>query len=413
MSLGTPRVGIDKLRVYPASMTLHMSDLCAARNHDPADIRDVMMVDERSVNPPWEDPVTMAVNAALPMLTEEDKRSIELLIVGSESGVDQEKPMSTWVHRHLGLPSTVRNFELKHACYSGTAGMQVAAGFLASGAVSPNAKALVITTDQSRMHLHKPWEFVKGAGAAAMLISRDPGLFEIELGKYGVHTNEVNDLTRPTSRVETGNSETSLLSYLDGLEGALDRYLEKLGEPISYDYFVKNIYHTPFGGMTFNATRGALRVLGDVSKAEARRIWEQKTKASLKHVRRMGGTYASSTFIDLLGLIDSCPELKAGDRIGMFSYGSGSCAEFYSGLVGPRAKEVAAAANLGALLDARYRLTVREYEDAERERTCYIDDGDFEPATDGFGGLYEKHYRGKGLLVFRGNKEHFRQYAWS
>ena len=79
------RVGIEKLRVYPASMALSMERLCAARNHDPANIREVMMIDERSVNPPWEDPVTMAVNAALPMLTEGEKASIELLIVGSES----------------------------------------------------------------------------------------------------------------------------------------------------------------------------------------------------------------------------------------------------------------------------------------------------------------------------------------
>jgi hydroxymethylglutaryl-CoA synthase len=407
------RVGIEKLRVYPTSLTLHMPDLCAARGRDPAEIRDVMLIDERSVNPPWEDPVTMAVNAALPMLTEEDKAAIELLIVCSESGVDQEKPMSTWVQRYLGLPSTVRNFEAKHACYSGTASLQVAAGFLASGAVGPKAKALVITTDQSRMHFGKPWEFVKGAGSAALLISRDPGAFEIELGKYGVHTNEINDLTRPTSRVETGNSETSLVSYIDGLEAAFDGYIERLGEPIGYDYFKKNIYHTPFGGITLTATRAALRAFGGVPKAEAKRIWEQKTLPSLKHVRRMGGTYASSTFVDMLGLFDSCPELQAGDRVGMFSYGSGSCAEFYSGLVGPRAHEVAKAANLGGLLDARRRITVREYEEAERERTCYVDNGDFEPSTDGFRGWYDEHYKGKDYLVFRGNKEHFRQYAWS
>jgi hydroxymethylglutaryl-CoA synthase len=409
----TPRVGIDKLRVYPTSLTLHMSDLCAARGHDPADIRDVMLIDERSVNPPWEDPVTMAVNAALPLLTEEDKKQIELLIVCSESGVDQEKPMSTWVQRYLGLPSTVRNIEAKHACYSGTAAVQLASGFLASGMVSPKAKALVITTDQSRMHFNKPWEFVKGAGATAMVISRDPGFFEIEPGKYGVHTVEVDDLTRPTSRVETGNSETSLISYLDGLEGALDRYLERLGEPIGYDYFVRNIYHTPFGGITQHATRAALRAFGGATKAEAKRIWEQKTLPSLKHVRRMGGTYASSTFIDLLGLVDATPELKAGDRIGMFSYGSGSCAEFYSGLVGPRAHEVAREANLGALLDSRRRIDVREYEECERERTCYVDCGDFQPSTNGLRGWYDERYKGKGYLVFRGCEEHFRRYAWS
>ena len=76
---GCPRVGIERARVYPCSLSLSMADLCAARGHDPADIRDVMMIDERSVNPPFEDPVTMAVNAARPMLTAADLRDIELL----------------------------------------------------------------------------------------------------------------------------------------------------------------------------------------------------------------------------------------------------------------------------------------------------------------------------------------------
>jgi 3-hydroxy-3-methylglutaryl CoA synthase len=409
----TIRVGIEKARVYPATMSLDMAKLCAARGHDPADIRDVMMIDERSFNPPWEDPVTMAVNAALPLLTEEDRKSIELLIVGSESGVDQEKPMSTWVQRYLGLESRVRNFELKHACYSGTAGVQLAAGLLASHMVSPKAKALVITTDQSRMHLGKPYEFVMGAGAAAMLVSRDPQLLEIEPGKSGVYTNEVSDLTRPTSRVETGNSETSLLSYLDALDSSLGLYLERLGEPVSYDYFAKNIYHIPFGGMTLRATRTALRHFGIGGKGEARALWEKKTLPSLAHVRRMGGTYASSTFIALLGLLDQCPELKAGDRIGMFSYGSGCCSEFYSGLLGKGAPEVAKAANVKALLDARYQASVVDYENAERERTCYVDSGDFAPSTTGFDGFYDKAYKGKGRLVFQGIEDHYRRYGWS
>ena len=56
---------------------------------------------------------------------------------------------------------------MRGAGFKGTAGVQLAAGLLASHMVSPKAKALVITTDQSRMHLGKPYEFVMGAGAAA------------------------------------------------------------------------------------------------------------------------------------------------------------------------------------------------------------------------------------------------------
>jgi hydroxymethylglutaryl-CoA synthase len=406
-------IGIEKLRVYPSSMALNMAELCAARRHDPADIRDTMMIDQRSVNPPYEDPVTMAVNAANCMLTDDDRRSIELLIVGSESGVDQEKPISTWVHRYLGLQPNCRNFELKHACYSGTAGLSMAASWLASG-LGNNARALVITTDQSRMHLGQPYEFVMGAGAAAMLVSQQPQLLELELGKSGYFTNEVSDLTRPTSRVETGNSETSLLAYLDGLHGAYSHYVERVGEAVEFEtYFKKNIYHVPFGGITFLAHKELLRRERRVDRATAWKHFTDRSLPALRYARRMGGTYSSSTCVALLGLIDSAADLEPGDRLGIFSYGSGSCAEFYSALVGPHAREVAREAGLQMLLDQRYALNVEQYEAIERQRTEHIDLGDFETCTEGFDDWYDRHYRGRGKLVFRGIREHYRQYAWS
>ena len=114
-----------------------------------------------------------------------------------------------------------------------------------------------------------------------------------------------------------------------------------------------------------------------------------------------------------IGMIEGSPDLSPGDRVSMFSYGSGSCSEFYAGLVGKDARAVAAGASLGRLLDERHPLTVRDYEDVERERTCWLDQGDFEPSLDGFGGWYDRHYRGKGKLVFRGIKEHYRCYGWS
>jgi 3-hydroxy-3-methylglutaryl CoA synthase len=407
------RAGIEKIGVYPGSLALAMSQLCAARGHDPADIRDTMMIDERSVNPVWEDPVTMAVNAANPMLTEADREQIELLIVASESGVDQEKPLSTWVHRYLRLTPHCRNFEVKHACYGGTAGLHMALNWVAAG-LAGEAKALVVATDQSRMHLGRPWEFVMGAGAAAALVSGTPRVLEVELGKSGYWTNEVSDLTRPTSRVETGNSETSLLSYIDALEGAYAHYLERVKPPVDFDeYFAKNIYHAPFGGMTFRAHRTLLRQWLPMSKSEAWAHFERKTLPSLQYLRRMGGAYSASTFIGLLGLIEGAQDLEPGDRISIFSYGSGSCAEFYSGIVCPEAREIVRAARLPELLDARYQLTVAEYEAVEQERTRLIDLGDYEPQLNHPATWYDWHYRGRELLVFRGMKDYYRQYGWS
>jgi hydroxymethylglutaryl-CoA synthase len=406
-------VGIEKIRAYPGSLVLDIQKLAAARGQSPVELHDTMMIDERSLNPVWEDPVTMAVNAAKPMLSDADRQAIELLIVGTESAPDQEKAASTWIHRYLGLKPSCRNFEIKHACYSGTAAMQMALAWIASG-VAGDAKALVITTDQSRMHLGQPYEFVMGASAAAALISREPRLLDIEIDRCGYWTDEVSDLTRPTSRVEQGDAETSLIAYLDGLEGAYGHYVERAGGVIDFDtYFTKNVYHAPFGGMAFRAHKALLRKWKALSKAEAWAHFERKALASLRFVRRMGGTYASSPLIGLMGLVDGSDDLRADDRVGIYSYGSGCCAEFYSGLIGASAREVVRAADLPRLLDARHAVSVETYEDVERERTRYIDCGDYEPVLAGLEDWYERHYQGKGYLVFRGMKDYYRRYAWS
>ena len=413
MGAVTRRVGIEKIRAYPGSLVLDVQKLAAARGQSSVELHDTMMIDERSLNPVWEDPITMAVNAAKPMLSDADRQAIELLIVGTESGPDQEKAASTWIHRYLGLKPSCRNFEIKHACYSGTAAMQMALAWIASG-VAGDAKALVITTDESRMHLGRPYEFVMGANAAAALISRDPRLLEIEIETCGYWTDEVSDLTRPTSRVEQGDAETSLIAYLDGLEGAYTHYVERAGGTIDFDtHFSKNVYHAPFGGMAFRAHKALLRKWKPLSKAEVWAHFEHKTLASLRFVRRMGGTYASSPLIGLMGLIDGSDDLRTGDRVGIYSYGSGCCAEFYSGLVGPAAREVVRDAGLPRLLDARHAVSVEAYEEVERERTRYIDCGDYAPGLDGLESWYERHYQGRGLLVFRGMKDYYRRYAWS
>jgi hydroxymethylglutaryl-CoA synthase len=405
-------VGIEKIGVWPGTLALRMSDLCAARGHDLADIRDQMMIDERSLCPLWEDPVTMAVNAAEDMLSEADREAVELLIVASESGVDQEKPLSTWVQRYLRLTPHCRNLEVKHACYGGTAGLQLAAHWIASG-LSHGKKALVIGTDMSRMHLGQPWEYVMGASAAAVLVSGEPRLVELEPGRSGYWTSEVSDLTRPTSRVETGNSETSLVSYLEALENAYAHYITRVPEAADYEgYFRRHVYHAPFGGMTWRAHKTLLRRVRAASKADALASFAERTLPSLRHVRRLGGTYSASTFVGLLGLLETSDDLRAGERVSVFSYGSGSCAEFYGVRVAEGAPEAARRAGTGERLDARRTLTVAEYEDLERRRTALVDEGDYEVPLHEADGWFDRAYAGRRRLVFLGMRDFYRQYGW-
>lgn len=68
-----------------------------------------------------------------------------MVITATESGLDFGKSLSTYIHAHLGLSRRCRLFEVKQACYGGTAALQMAANFVAAQ-VSPGAKALVIAT---------------------------------------------------------------------------------------------------------------------------------------------------------------------------------------------------------------------------------------------------------------------------
>jgi hydroxymethylglutaryl-CoA synthase len=407
------RVGIEKIWAYPGSTFLDMTDLAAARGRENSYVTDTLFVNERSVNPCWEDPITIAVNAAHPMLSDEDRKSIEFLVVGTESSPDQGKPISTFVHRFLNLSPNCRNFETKHACYGGTSALMTAAHWVASG-VAGDAKALVIAGDQSRMHLGDPWEFVMGTGAVALLISNQPKVVEFELEDNGYWTKEVGDTFRPTSKEEAGNTENSVYCYLEALEGAFDHYEAKQGGPVDIrTAFKKNLYHVPFGGMVFRAHRTLVRKHQRVPKQEVREHFDNHVLPGLAHNSRFGGTYTASTFLALMGAIDTCDDLQADDKMSIFSYGSGSCAEFYSVRLCPEAKEVVARANLKGLLDARQRISVAQYEVIEKERTGYIDVATYTPPTDGIDGLYDNFYKGKGLLVLNKLDGFFRHYERS
>lgn len=357
-------------------------------------------------------PVTMAVNAAKPMLTQEDIDSIGLLIVASETGLDGEKALSSWVLDHLGLPSTCRHFEVKIACYSGTAALKMAIGWLSSGLVRKGQKALVITTDESLNSLHKPWEYICGGGAVALLVSDQPDFLELEVEKYGVYAHEVADVIRPLPWLETGNSEHSLFSYMEALAATYEDFEANVGAVDFNTYFKNNVYHVPFSGISFRAHKLLMGMGSDATIEEITESFKTKVAPSINYSKHIGGTYGGSIFVALLATIDHV-DLKASDRIGVFSYGSGSCAEFYTVLVTEKSKEVAKKAGLKSILENRYKLTVAQYEAMEVQREQRIKEGDYTPDFNMVPGLYDAAFKGKGLLVYTGSKGYYRSYKFS
>jgi hydroxymethylglutaryl-CoA synthase len=407
-------VGIEKIGFYTSRLKTDSVEIAVARGRDPKEVREQVMVSERSVIPLCEDAVTMAVNAARPLLAGRLRDEIDLLIVSTESSLDFGKPLSTWVHHYLGLSANCRNFEIKHACYGGTAAFRTAAAFVGSGATR-GRKALVISTDYSRPAIDYGFDFVGGGCATALIVSLDPQVLSIDLDRSGYWTNHVYDVFRPTASAEIADNQLSLMSYLDALDGACTHY-ESINGELDYDAgFRKHIYHAPFPGMTFQAHRTLMRRRGNPDKRAIRASFEAKVADGLYFARRIGTCYGASNFVCLLGLLGSPGDgaVAAGDRVSFFSYGSGCQAEFYDATIGSQAREQVLASDFDQFLESRVSVSLEDYERIERLRETSFDCPNYVPGEMDPGGIAADAYRETGLLVLRRVAEHRREYDWA
>lgn len=407
-------IGIERMNLYAGSLVLDIEKLAINRGRDVDFFKNDLMIDKKSQLVDYEDVVTMAVNAAKPIITEQDKEDIELLIFATESGLDYCKSNSSYVHRYLDLKPNVRNFEIKNACYAATCAIQMAVGWIASG-VAPGKKALIISSDINYDHKGRSGEEVPAIGSVAIIVSDQPKIIEYELGKVGYYTFECSDYARPTATYDIINGEESLYAYLECLEGAWEHYKSKVGGKIDLNnYFKKMIYHTPFGGLVKLGHGRLLKdIYGKMKKSEIEVNFQQKVGSSLKIPRAVGNTYSSTVYTCLMGMILEDNEIQPGDRIGIYSYGSGSCAEFYSAILLPQAREYIKSVGIDNHLNARYELTIDEFDRLAAMRSSHSDQHTYETDFSYPKGWYDTYYKGKKLLIYKGAKNFIRNYDWS
>jgi polyketide biosynthesis 3-hydroxy-3-methylglutaryl-CoA synthase-like enzyme PksG len=368
MNSSITSVGIEAMNVYGGGAYVDALELCAYRGLEPSRFEN-LMIKEKTVAMPYEDPVSFAVNAAFPIvsqLSEEDFGRIEMVITCTESGIDFGKSISTYIHHYLGLKPSCRLFEIKQACYSGTAGMQMAINFLLSG-TSPGAKALVIATDVSRFALAdanaiQEWAYsepTSGAGAVAILLSDKPDIFRIDPGAYGNHAFEVMDTCRPGPDTESGDADLSLMAYLDCCEHAYKDYAIRVVGADLIESFSYLCFHTPFGGMVKGAHRQLMRKICRASPSEIETDFIKRVSGSMIFGQQVGNTAGASVLLALAGIIET-GIFTTPKRVGLFSYGSGCCSEFFSGVVAAGAQEKLRSMSIAAGLKKRYRLTMPE-----------------------------------------------------
>lgn len=221
-----------------------MTDLALARNIDPAKFHIGIGQDQMAVNPISQDLITFATNAAAEILTEEDKQAIDMVIVGTESSVDESKASAVVVHGLLDIQPFARSIELKEACYATTAGLQMAKDHVYR---HPERKVLVIATDIAKYGLNTGGEPTQGAGAVAMLIAANPNILALNDDSVSL-TQDIYDFWRPFGDTyPTVDGQFSNATYIEAFAKVWQEYARRTSR--SFSDFAALAFHTPYTKM--------------------------------------------------------------------------------------------------------------------------------------------------------------------
>ena len=346
------QVGIDQIGFYTPNKYVDMVDLAHARNEDPNKFLIGIGQNKMSVADQTQDAVSMGINATLRYLDQIAREKVGLLIVGTESSVDQSKSASLFIKSALELPANVRTFEVKEACFGMTAGIMIARDYVR---LHPHHSAIVIGSDIARYGVNTGGEVTQGAGSISMLIKSDPQILTINKG-HSSYSEDINDFWRPNdSAVAVVDGKYSKNVYLDFFKQTFTAYRKQTG--IKTSDFTALLYHLPFVKMGFKANEWAITAQDEKAK---KRLTENFTAAA-RYGKEVGNIYTASLYLSLLSLLENA-KLPANAKIGLFSYGSGAMGEFYSGqIIEGYEKNLHANANQ-TMINRRQKLTIPEYE---------------------------------------------------
>lgn len=339
------KIGIDKMGIYIPRYYLDIRDLAKERNIDPDKFVIGLGQSKMSVNPISQDIVTFGVLAADKILTDEDKKKIDMLIVGTETGVDQSKSASAFMHSILGINEYCRSIEIKQACYGATAALQVAKNHII---VNPDSKVLVIASDIAKYGINTSGESTQGCGAVAMLVSKDPKMLEIS-NESVCYTKDVMDFFRPNnSTYAIVNGKLSTNTYLESLEKVYYEFSNRFGEKD----FSAICFHIPYPKL-------GLKGLKEIKREDLL----EEFNNSIMYNKEIGNIYTGSLFLSLISLLENSKKIKANDLIGLYSYGSGAVSEFFTMKVVEGYEKYLSTKENQKMLENRVKLSVSEYEE--------------------------------------------------
>ena len=389
-----PKVGIDRITFATPNCYLSMEDLAIARGIDPNKFIIGIGQSQQAVPPNHQDIVTLGAQAALPLLPYIDSNRLKMVIVGTESGVDASKSSALYIHKLLNLSPWVRCVEVKEACYGATAALMMARDYILA---HPGTQVLVIAADIARYGVGTPGEVTQGAGAVAMLVSENPRVLQINDDSV-VKSAEIQDFWRPvyqSTALTRGKFSTE--QYINMFCDVWQRYSAE--NACNFNDFAAICFHLPYTKMGLKALRAGFEENSGMSPtSDTRERLLARYQDSTKYSRRIGNIYTGSLYLGLISLLDcdyfrnscdssesvgdspavacdlssaahtneppTCPSpLLPCQKIGLFSYGSGAVAEFFSATLVPGWRDALFSNQHVKALNNRTKLSVSQYEE--------------------------------------------------
>ena len=354
------------------------------------------------------------------------------LYISTESAFDESKAMNSYVIGMLeqvygqGSFEHCGGVETKFACVSGSYALYDNANWIRAGE-SEGKNALVVVSDIAKYDMGSSGEMTQGAGSVVMLLNDNPRLLEFDPKVTSTSIKDEYDFYRPFGK-ETPivHGQYSNLLYMIQVRKALEAYKKRVvstnliqmkDDETILDHMDYINMHLPYSNMGKKALaylvrhewrqlprwkkileqigmeepipkdpRGTIEsVLGDeefmtkdheftklfTKTQEYQEVYESKLSSSLIASSMIGNLYTASLYLGFRSSLEY--EFQKGidlegKRIGFGSYGSGSSAMVFSGVVQPEYKEIVKNMNLVAELEDRRRLTLDEYESLHENR---------------------------------------------
>lgn len=335
-----------------------------------------------------EDIVTMGISASLNIfndLDEEYINTIDYLIFATESAFDLSKSAGLFCKDILKLKKNCNTFEIKQACYSGTAALIFAMNYINS---FPDKRVLIITSDISK-YQEVGAQITQGAAAAAFIISKDPKIIEFD-NNFVSFSQNVFDFYKPIASVyPIVNGHLSIEVYCSFFQETFKSFFENdikneilqikdasVNRNIEKNFII--VPHLPFVNI-FSFLRRTKDKLLKVLINNFQNIQIQSTflyqEDIIKYTSCIGNSYGACIYINLCSLLENCEDDLSGKAVQMFSFGSGATGSCFQGTVVSGYKDYIKKTIHQSLFDRRVEISLQDFKNSENQTLRYIKDG--------------------------------------